>query len=256
MLDAWARGKRRSHREYEDEIFSVVVGHLQYFPCHERAEVFIRLLGEFLDKENANERHAYHVRECDVCMWPNITSNGSSRIEPDAVVRIRYEGGRSDTIIIEAKWGSPQSKGQLSKQWNAAKARYPRDNVWHVYLTRGIETAEKMLDGKAASVHAEYLRSITWGQFSGLLQMEKSRVGPEFNKWASQVQKFLSRLGQAPFIGVFAACKLGQHGSFLVDLSEPRWKYRMEFFRVKALLGRHESFLANAGSGTWKFKTK
>lgn len=209
MLVAWAKGKRRSKREYEDEVVSAIFGPLLFASEHERYLIFKQILiscGIKVPEIQAKSR-------CELKFWPNIAKRG--RVEPDLVVKFSPASDvRELLVVFEAKWDSGLSArrdsyesirplNQLGIQWEEARRFYHEAEIQHIYLAKNnlSDQEEKELDPG----HRDCLKMLTWMGLADSIHSIKLRVGRDacfISNWADVVGGFLGRLGYVPFSGV------------------------------------------------------
>ncbi len=201
MLIAGARGKlRRSRCRYEDEIVSAIFGPLLFASAADRTE-FVRNLVSCCGISDS-----IRFDQSEISLWPNIQSTG--RVEPDIVFKLFYEHHLEAVLLIEAKWNSPQHENQLAIQWAAAKNWYQTDKIWHAFLTQQLHTTDEMLQAGSANDHQGRLVNLTWRQVAVAAKRAKP-MSAGMRTWSEYVGSFLSRNGNAAFVG-FGGLKLGQ----------------------------------------------
>lgn len=244
MLDAWARGKRRSVRSiYEDELVSAVLGPLQYFPLTTRVNSTLAVLQDTFGDDVKNvTSHGDQVTQCNIQLWPNIVIRG--RCEPDAVVQLSSSVGVRLILVIEAKWNAVQGDNQLSTQWDAATAQYRQEELRHIFLTKEPHSTFEMLGHNADAEHQKRLKSLTWARLGVCLLRAARRpdASKEFIRWVETVRAFLGRIGQSPFEGVVAA------------VERRRWTCCTNGWRFQhqLIIAEHPHISPNSATQTWR----
>lgn len=241
MLIAWARGKRRSRNEYEDEIVSAVFGPLRYLDEDLRGRIFRSMLkAAFSNADISSDA------KCRLEFWPNLADEWI--LEPDIIVELTHPDPLGNhLLLIEAKWNSPPSKDQLVRQWRAAETKYPTHRLWHVFLTKRPQSRYDMVGNHE---DPKNLASLTWSRFASIVQsIAKEDAGPaELKCWADDVCKFLRRLQCVPFVGLSVI--LARHRK--LDLI-CRWHFQPMLLRLADLMFIHAIPAQAWSQQGWKF---
>jgi len=246
MLVAWARKKRRSKKEYEDEIVSALFGPLLIMSSEDRAAV-IRSVAEICDIQISKP----DLNRCTLEFWPNIDTQGLT--EPDLLVH--FGGERRSILIIEAKWDSGQSgrkpgndgnnENQLKNQWNKAKKKYRGAQLWHVFLTKEPQNPDDM--GISDNAHRARLRSLSWMSLAeAIFRIDKNTHA--IRTWKQLAGDFLSYLGYVAFSGLKTA--ISRNGDRTFETAA-KWTFHAPLMHLQELRSRYESPIWAGDS--WKF---
>ena len=215
MLHATFKGKGKLYTRYlghrdgeerkvheEDEITSTVLGPLDFMAPADVHRFWRSVLvaaehAEFLPNESPER--------VDFKFWPPIkTTNNSSFIEPDMVVRMRWSDGRYRILLIELKWRAPLSGAdQLHRQWQFCLDAPEKAQALHLFIAPEVSAGAqarnngdvwKKNDGGSRLVLLPWLhiRSAL-----GELENEHSALG----RWAKVANRFLEKLQIRKFRG-------------------------------------------------------
>ena len=246
MLVAWSRGKRRSEKEYEDEILSAVFGPMLYMAPMQR----IRLFHSIAESCGAMIGCQDEFYDCHMEFWPNLAMEG--RLEPDLLVTLKRNERSSVVLVFEAKWESPQSERQLISQWEAAKKNFNDIDVWHIFLTKRSCGYQEMLGGKYSDEeHKRRLKNLTWSRLAGAVTILNELDG--FREWQKQVAIFLSKLGHGPFVGISEVFVRNKYQSAIATDHAMVWVFHPHLLRVKELVLKFQASVSSWKDLAWTF---
>lgn len=202
MLTAIARGKTRFYLRYkghkdgldegritaEDEITSLVFEPMRYLPAGDVAGFWQKFIGD-----------GFFVNEppvsFDVTFWPpsRYPENGKVRwVEPDLRVDFRWSDGSKRIILIEVKWNSALSEGQLLRQWRNCLNADERVAARHVFIGKHSDINSEDRHGRVVAK--------SWRDVQDILNRYQSVDGAVAH-WAKLVTEFLGRVTTRPFNG-------------------------------------------------------
>lgn len=240
MLIAWARGKKgRDFGGYEDEILSAVFGPLLYFSNEIQGMLFQAVLDKAFEDTAQKQLVNKSIKDCSIEFWPNLADDG--RIEPDIIVEIVHNDNSRSLLVIEAKWNSKQHEDQLSAQWVAAKKKYPKHSVLHIFLTQEPHSFEEMEKMWSSTIegHKDNLVSLTWSRLANAIGNSGSN-DLLLAAWVKDVREFLTKLGQGSFVGMHRIFE--NHHVFAEDW-KMTWNFQPKLMRVTELLENYSDWV-------------
>lgn len=194
MLIAMAKKKVPAHfAEREDVITSTVLGPLRYWDVGRVWDVLYCLIHP---SDSDFPSRPADAPSADVRFWPRERA-GTGSCEPDLVVDLYDERtALVARVIVEVKWNFGASgERQLAIQ----KETFGVDGkpLFHVYLTRHHGWAAS--DILAAGPDTENVINLPWSILVSRIQ--KIGADPLLQRWATDVQLAMERMGVVSFSG-------------------------------------------------------
>ncbi len=210
MLQAVVRKKTRTAL-HEDEITACVFGPLVYAEARDVWAVVQAIISGRASSSMVREGVPTSVL---VRLWPNLGHRRSRRVEPDVTMRFDQAGQHFVSLVVEAKWSSPQSIDeaglpmQLARQW-ACIPESERDRTIHLYLVLDTEQARREMAALRRGAPLPFARNLwersliilSWKELADVLDQESVTWRRGLRAWSRDVVAFLEQLKVHRFAG-------------------------------------------------------
>lgn len=186
------REKIENHVREEDELTSLIMSPLSFFPPHAIGLFWQRLLS--IDHKQIPPSGL--ITKATMEFWPR-----RGGVEPDMVVKLEWSSGERRCLLVEFKWRAPLSGAdQLHKQWRNFLSEEEREHGYHIFIGPELSFAINALNRK--DVWNGRLLLCSWLHILNLLRGLKNETdGQILFLWMEQVEGLLGLLHIHPFVG-------------------------------------------------------